>query len=33
MAETYTTGIWLVKEGNEDDFVASWREFASWGHT
>ena len=33
MAETYTNGIWLVKEGEEDDFVSAWRDFASWGHT
>ena len=33
MAETYTNGIWLVKPGEEDDFVAAWREFASWGQT
>ncbi len=33
MAETYTNGLWLVKPGEEDEFVAAWREFASWGHT
>jgi heme-degrading monooxygenase HmoA len=33
MAETYTSGVWIVKEGEEDAFVAAWREFASWGHT
>jgi heme-degrading monooxygenase HmoA len=33
MAETYTNGIWMVKQGEEDAFVAAWREFASWGHT
>ena len=33
MAETYTNGVWLVKEGEEDEFVAAWREFASWGRT
>jgi heme-degrading monooxygenase HmoA len=30
---TYTNGIWEVKPGEEDEFVAAWREFASWGHT
>ena len=33
MTETYTNGIWLVAEGKEYDFVAAWREFASWGRT
>jgi heme-degrading monooxygenase HmoA len=33
MAETYTSGLWVVKPGEEDAFVAAWREFASWGHT
>jgi heme-degrading monooxygenase HmoA len=33
LAETYTNGIWLVDEGNEEAFVAAWREFASWGRT
>ena len=33
MAETYTHGIWLVRHGEEDAFVAAWREFASWGST
>ena len=30
MPETYTNGIWMVKTGEEDDFVAAWREFVSW---
>ena len=33
MPETYTSGIWLAKAGEEDDFVAAWREFASWART
>ena len=33
MAETYTNGVWHVKDGEEDAFVEAWREFASWGHT
>ena len=30
MTETYTSGMWMVKEGESDDFVAAWREFAAW---
>jgi heme-degrading monooxygenase HmoA len=26
----YTMGIWLVKPGREDDFVAAWQEMADW---
>jgi heme-degrading monooxygenase HmoA len=33
MAETYTNGIWMVKSGEEDAFVAAWRDFVSWGST
>ena len=33
MRETYTSGAWLAKEGEEDDFVAAWREFALWART
>jgi heme-degrading monooxygenase HmoA len=33
MTQTYTNGIWLLRDGQEDEFVAAWREFASWGHT
>jgi heme-degrading monooxygenase HmoA len=33
MPWTYTSGVWLVKEGEEDDFVADWREFAVWART
>ena len=33
MAETYTNGVWLVNEGEENAFVEAWREFASWGRT
>ena len=31
MSETYTSAVWVAKEGEEDDFVAAWREFAAWG--
>jgi heme-degrading monooxygenase HmoA len=30
MAEQYTHGVWTVKPGREDEFVAAWREFAEW---
>jgi heme-degrading monooxygenase HmoA len=30
MGTTYTSAIWVVKPGEEDDFVAAWREFAQW---
>jgi heme-degrading monooxygenase HmoA len=30
MAETYTNGVWEVKEGEEEQFVAAWRDFVSW---
>ena len=33
MPETYTSGIWIVKEGAEDAFVAAWKEFAQWATT
>ena len=30
MAVPYTIGIWQVKPGRGDDFVAAWTEFADW---
>jgi heme-degrading monooxygenase HmoA len=30
MAETYTSGTWSVKDGEEEAFVAAWREFVRW---
>jgi heme-degrading monooxygenase HmoA len=30
MAETYTSGIWFVKQDEHDEFVAAWRDFVSW---
>jgi heme-degrading monooxygenase HmoA len=30
MPETYTSGVWVTKEGEEDEFVAAWRDFADW---
>jgi heme-degrading monooxygenase HmoA len=26
----YTSGTWIVKAGNEEEFVAAWTELASW---
>jgi heme-degrading monooxygenase HmoA len=30
VAETYTSGMWLVKEGEEEAFVEAWRGFVTW---
>ena len=30
MPQPYTYGVWIVKPGREDDFVAAWREMATW---
>lgn len=30
VAEVYTSGDWLVKEGREAEFVAAWRDLADW---
>jgi len=30
MSDVYSHGEWKVKEGEEDDFVAAWTEFAKW---
>ena len=30
MAVPYTVGVWRVKPGRADDFVAAWTEFAEW---
>jgi heme-degrading monooxygenase HmoA len=31
--DTYTSGLWLVREGQEDAFVAAWKEFTAWAAT
>ncbi len=31
MADTYTHSIWIVKEGQEDEFVRRWHELAELG--
>jgi heme-degrading monooxygenase HmoA len=30
MTETYTSGRWIVKPGEEEAFVREWREFVTW---
>jgi hypothetical protein len=30
MAETYTAGMWVAKEGEEEHFAEAWRAFAEW---
>lgn len=28
--QRFSAGIWLVKPGKENDFIAAWGEFAKW---
>jgi heme-degrading monooxygenase HmoA len=30
MFKPYSYGVWIVKAGREEDFVAGWRELAEW---
>jgi len=30
MTETYTSGTWLVKDGEDDAFVQAWTAFVEW---
>ena len=30
LAETYTTGFWRAKPGEEDAFAIAWTEFGEW---
>jgi heme-degrading monooxygenase HmoA len=30
MTETYTSGLWKVKSGEEEAFVAAWTDFVTW---
>ena len=30
MTETYTSGTWIVKSGEEDYFVEAWKAFVGW---
>ena len=33
MTETYTSGLWTVKAGEEQEFVETWKEFVRWAGT
>jgi heme-degrading monooxygenase HmoA len=33
MRELVTTGTWIVRPGEEEDFVRDWTEFAEWAAT
>ena len=33
MNESYTTGTWVVRPGEESAFVEAWTAFASWAST
>ena len=33
MGRPYTSGVWKVKPGREEDFVARWGELAAWAST
>jgi heme-degrading monooxygenase HmoA len=30
MAETFTSGSWTVKPGEETDFIEEWKQFVGW---
>ena len=30
MAQVFTHGRWVVRPGNEDEFIAAWQELADW---
>jgi heme-degrading monooxygenase HmoA len=30
MGEAYSSGVWIVVPGREDEFIAAWEAFASW---
>jgi heme-degrading monooxygenase HmoA len=30
MTETYSSGVWTVKSGEEDAFVEDWKAFVTW---
>jgi heme-degrading monooxygenase HmoA len=30
MSEIYSSGAWIAKEGEEEEFVEAWTEFAGW---
>jgi heme-degrading monooxygenase HmoA len=33
MAETYTSGVWIVKTGEEEAFVSAWTDFVTWARS
>jgi heme-degrading monooxygenase HmoA len=33
MAEVYSSGTWKTKDGEDEQFVAAWTEFAKWMST
>lgn len=33
MSETYTSGSWTVRPGEEDAFVREWTDFVTWAST
>jgi heme-degrading monooxygenase HmoA len=33
MSETYTSGKWVVKAGEEEAFVQAWTDFVTWAST
>ena len=30
MTETYSSGLWVVKPGEDDEFVEAWKGFVGW---
>jgi heme-degrading monooxygenase HmoA len=32
VTETYTSGVWIVKDGEEEDFVREWADFVGWAN-
>jgi heme-degrading monooxygenase HmoA len=30
MSEVYSSGIWKVKDGEDQEFVDAWTDFAKW---
>ena len=30
MGEVYSSGIWKVKDGEDDAFISAWTDFAKW---
>lgn len=32
MGNVYTSGVWTVKPGHEDEFIAAWNDFVTHAH-